>query len=219
LIKYLSKVVTIHNISEGGNIPPSINLRIVCQYDVYGNLIETYKSITDAAEKIGVDTSNIGHCCAGTRNKSKGFVWRYSTDSFNKYKVYINDPRKKPVIQYNNKGVIVEKYSSARQAAKINKVSQQNICSSCNGKTKYVGGYIWRWEGDSFDKFDTSEFTNGKKSVFQYNKKDKLINVFDSLTQANKITGICLSTLSKCANNKLDIAGGFNWRYKSDVVG
>lgn len=56
--------------------------------------------------------------------------------------------------------------------------------------------------------------TNGKKrakEVSQYSENGKLINTYKSLTKAYQNTGICISQISKCCNNKQKYAGGYIW--------
>lgn len=48
--------------------------------------------------------------------------------------------------------------------------------------------------------------------IGQYNLNGKLINIFSSMTDANKQTGICLSSICQCVNGKRNHAGGYVWR-------
>lgn len=48
----------------------------VYQYDLNGNLIKEWSSITEC-EKEGFNRSNIINCCQGKRKKHKGFKWSY----------------------------------------------------------------------------------------------------------------------------------------------
>lgn len=52
------------------------------------------------------------------------------------------------------------------------------------------------------------------KSVKQYNKDNKLLNVFASITEASNVTGVTLSNIGLACQNKRNSAGGFLWKYK-----
>lgn len=52
----------------------------VCQYDLQGNLIATYRSIADAVRITNSNGGAICSCCKGLRNKTNGFTWKYEED-------------------------------------------------------------------------------------------------------------------------------------------
>lgn len=83
----------IHNISEshkGYVMPESQKEKIsnsckgkgtksVIKYDLTGNEIERYKSLTEALEAVGGKTSsNISSCCKGRRKNAYGYIWKYA---------------------------------------------------------------------------------------------------------------------------------------------
>lgn len=49
----------------------------VCQYDLDGNLIETFDSCMDAERKYGFNHSHINECCNGILKTHKKFKWEY----------------------------------------------------------------------------------------------------------------------------------------------
>ena len=56
---------------------------------------------------------------------------------------------------------------------------------------------------------------NGKKrakKVIQY-KDNNILNVWNSLTEANKNTNVAISEISRCCNNKKAYAGGYQWSF------
>lgn len=52
----------------------------VCQYDKGGNIINVYKSATDAENKTGIKRENIYRVCRGERMSTGGYIWRYSDE-------------------------------------------------------------------------------------------------------------------------------------------
>lgn len=62
------------------------------------------------------------------------------------------------------------------------------------------------------------DFRNGKlynkhKKVAQYDKNDKLINVFHSINEACRKTGTQQASISRCCSGVQKTAGGFKWKY------
>lgn len=56
----------------------------VCQYDKGGNIINVYKSATDAENKTGIKRKNIYRVCRGERMSTGGYIWRYEDELQNK---------------------------------------------------------------------------------------------------------------------------------------
>ena len=69
--------------------------RTVIQYTPQGKRKKIFNSITDAAEKTGINRSSINRCCLGERNTAGGYVWEYADIAEEKlYKIisdYIDD--------------------------------------------------------------------------------------------------------------------------------
>lgn len=55
--------------------------RKVCCYDLDGNLIKTYDSITEASKDNNVCDTAIHNCCNGKTKTSNGFMWEYCDES------------------------------------------------------------------------------------------------------------------------------------------
>lgn len=51
--------------------------RRVCQYDKEGNIINIYKSVTDAENATGIRSENIYRVCREERKTTGDYVWRY----------------------------------------------------------------------------------------------------------------------------------------------
>lgn len=74
--------------SQKENIQHSVNLghyenvgaekKAVAQYDLQGNFIVAYKSISEAAKETGLFVQNISKCCHGHLKKTGGYAWRFA---------------------------------------------------------------------------------------------------------------------------------------------
>lgn len=51
--------------------------RIICQYDINGNLIKEWKSLADASKNLKVNRAAICNCARGKSNTSSGYLWAY----------------------------------------------------------------------------------------------------------------------------------------------
>ena len=52
------------------------NKYAVAQYDLQGNLLNTFQSTMEAERLTGVTNSGISACCRGLQKKSGGFIWK-----------------------------------------------------------------------------------------------------------------------------------------------
>ena len=60
-------------------IPDSDNRKKeVLQYNLNGNLLAQYISVAEASRKSGLSKTCISRCCRGERDRSGGFLWKYS---------------------------------------------------------------------------------------------------------------------------------------------
>lgn len=122
----------------------------VNQYDKFGIYIQTFNSIKDAINELGVDNdgSPISQVCRKKKKTAFGYQWRYTKE----YKPYENiekiiDKRgtksNKPIIQYDLLNKYLCTYQSIKDAAIKTGANASAISMVCKGKRKTAGGYIW----------------------------------------------------------------------------
>lgn len=123
------------------------------------------------------------------------------------------DPwNKRKVVCYTPAGDIVATYESATDAEYATGISQTAISACTRGKYVTAGGFMWFLEGEKFTH-RVRNSGNTKRPVMQYDKNDKLIQQFDSIKDAEIITGISTASISQCCVGRSKSAGGFIWRF------
>jgi len=134
--------------------------KAVLQYDLDGDLIKGYSSITKASQDTGLSATLILNNCEGKTRLPKEFLWRYIDDPLEKQNVpeyikrtpskdNINKLKKavsKPTIQYDLEGNFIKEYPSAMKAAKIIGIHYEGIYKVCRGKQKTAGGFKWGYK-------------------------------------------------------------------------
>ena len=113
----------------------------------------------------------------------------------------------KPVVQYSEDGKYIATYKSAREVQKETGISYKLVSSVCDGSKRIAHGYIWRFEGDSFDKYETENTYLIK--VDKYDLDGNFIQTFDSIVEANK--SIETGRVDRALKTKNKYAGGFYW--------
>jgi hypothetical protein len=123
------------NINRCVNNLESQKLKKIYQYDLNGNFIAEYKSLSEANNKTGIKIQM-------SNKSSGGFIWKYNKieriDKY-KYKQKIN-----PVIQFDLNNNFIAEYESMEQAAKLTNSNSSGIYYCCIGKYKYSNNFIWR---------------------------------------------------------------------------
>ena len=61
---------------HGTKIPP--HMKRIAQYDMDGNLIKIWSSVSDVCRELKLQSSNIAKVCRGQRNHAGGFKWQYT---------------------------------------------------------------------------------------------------------------------------------------------
>ena len=115
--------------------------KLVYQYNENGILIETYASLTEIKETLGIDKQRISSACLNS-TMYDGSFW-----SYRKLEKIIpkTDLRIKAVNQYSLNQELIESFKSASEASRKTGVSKTCITRCCRGERKSSGGYIWKY--------------------------------------------------------------------------
>ena len=119
----------------------------VYQYDLKGQLIKKYNSITEAANENNMATTNISKACNGTIKTANSCIWRYEDTSFSDedLKEILHNNRKRKIIQYDKDNNYINTYESIAEAMRQTGVRDTSISNCCRGKYRFAGGYKWEY--------------------------------------------------------------------------
>ena len=116
---------------------------LIYQYDLSGNLIKLWDSITKAAEYYNIDKTGIQHCCKGTLKTYYNFIWSYKELIEDDYNNRITNYNPEEVGLFDHNGVLIRKFKSMREASKFAKCNSSFISMCCSGIRKSKLG-TWR---------------------------------------------------------------------------
>lgn len=123
--------------------------KYICQYDLEGNFIMDYNSISEASEITGIAKTDISSASFGKRKKhtAGGFQWigekKEKIDSFS---IQENGRYKNIIEQYSKEGDKLKEWRNVTLASKSLNISRSAIANSLLGKSKSSGGYIWKYK-------------------------------------------------------------------------
>jgi HNH endonuclease/NUMOD1 domain len=118
----------------------------VKRYDLEGNFIEEFASMTEAAKATGNDRKLIGYACSSGKTGISGdSIWKLKGDET---PINIDRPRAncKAVRQFDLKtGKTINEFKSIKDAQKAVPTAASHLGDVCNGNRNSAGGFGWEF--------------------------------------------------------------------------
>ena len=176
----------------------------IFQYTKEGKLVNTYDRVTDAARQLNIHQTGISAVLNKCDYTYKGYVWIDEDHHFTE-----NTARHRKIVQYDTFGIIVNMFNNAAEAENCTGVDSASILQSCHGNYCSAGYYIWRFDGENFDKYPLA---SKMRPVAAYDVNGKEISRYHHVKEAVcgikcRKTGIYQSIKTGC---KCD---GLYWKY------
>ena len=201
------------------------NPKKVVQVDIYGNIINTWRSISNASRTLGLSNAVIKRCCEHTGKHCGNYLWFYDDDEMiydkNKIKKFVMDNSSYfdiPILQFDLYGNFLNKYSTFNEIQeKMQFESIVEIRACCRHKYNCSKGYIWLFELDDYKITDDfllkCRLLSEMYEVEQYDFFGNLIGTYNKYTLPNKYK---IQTIISNCNNISKSAYGYVWKYKGD---
>lgn len=111
---------------------------------------------------------------------------------------------------------IVNQYPNVQEASEDTLTSVDDIKLSL-AEGCAINGYVWNRQyipksGIKCALVKTRRMSTAKKAVVQYDLDGNVVNIFESVSQALKLTGI--TNIDKAARGAIQLAGGYVWQYQ-----
>lgn len=190
-----------YNITLGGGLPPILN-KVIYQYDLEGNFIKEWNSITSAAKELDVSESSIGKAVLYKRT-SANYLWsdikieKLDISTFNIY-----DPKVKVYI-YDDFGEYVKSFNSINDCVKELNTCLSHVQRSIKTGIKTKGYYI---STELLGKYIKPKIERLTGAVHQYSLDGQYIQSFNSIKEAEQKLNLKLSGI----NNS--IKQGFSYK-------
>ena len=162
---------------------------------------------------LGYAASDIGRLLGCGRNTARVRLigMGVSADELRKRgNLAISERKQKRIYQYDKNGIFLKTFYSATEASKEIKCNLSNISGAAQGNIKSAGGYLWSYEKK--DKIDVFPKKKGYTIIGKYTRNNELVEIYLSLTAAQKNTGISRKTLSIKAETG-ELYKDYYWRY------
>lgn len=125
---------------------PRRKTKPVYQFDLNGNKIKKWKSMSFASKETGIVLSSIYNCCIKKSSSAGGYFWSYDSVinknemSSKRYRIH------RCVKQYDLDGNYIATYNSCAEAAKCVGTTQSSIYSCCTKTRRTAKNFIWEFE-------------------------------------------------------------------------
>lgn len=197
----------VYNMVLGGKVPSSAIEREIAQYDLDGNFIRSYYSITHASQLTGIAHSSIQGACSGDITHCKEYQWRYFYGDKSNIDSII--PKVKPVYQFDLQGNYIAYYKSCAEASEKTGICKASINNNCLKKIRSSHGYYWSYE----KHFDYKPKDKSGTAVACYTDDGKFVKSYASLTDAANELKVGLPGISKALSGYRKHCANYRWRY------
>lgn len=218
--------------------------------DINGNVVRKYLCAEDA--KADWDVSRITNAISSHKLIDGKYIFvrlkDYKKETFERdYKQYFfkqqynykqnTDRRTRlngiydtvKVVRYDLDGNVIKEYNSIKEAANELRGYKESIVRCCRGDLHTSLNSVWRFEGDTFDKYNKMPVkivTNPKpieetiynnKRVVRYDLDGNVIKEYNSIIEAAEETKTNRYSIIKVCNGILVTSANSIWRYENDA--
>lgn len=116
--------------------------------------------------------------------------------------------QKHKVYQFDKTGKLLAVYDSINDCARLLNLDNRHISDCMRDKIASVKGYVFCPTEDGFN----NRVHKPHSLIGQYDLDGQLIQTFNSIVEAVKITGYSRSNICNCLNGKYKTANGYKWK-------
>lgn len=201
----------------------------IYQYDLDGNYIKEWTNAQIASKVLKIPVSDIYLACKehnGVKQAGK-YMWKY--EMYNKINKYVREGiSKDSILQLDKNFNIIKKYKNISYIDS-NIYNKEKITNCCKRRHQYSHkNFYWAYEKDFNEEFisyikericDRGNQKQLKKKVYQYDKDNNLLNIYQSAKEASICSGIKSGTIQAyCKRGIADFGRkskyGFIWKYE-----
>jgi len=140
--------VTFSQLKSDVNTKVTKPIQEIRKYNLDGEYICAYSSISDAARDAAVSMQQVQKVISGRATTAGGFLWeRVNADmpvcTIPPMKKKENENTSKAIYQVDLTGEIIAEYESINSAERQTRVNRKSIRDVLNGRQKTAGGYYW----------------------------------------------------------------------------
>jgi hypothetical protein len=164
-------------------------------------VIEEFQNLHFAALSLGLSDGSGITSAIKTNTRCKGFRWAYHDSK----ELKITPQKNKEIFQYFE-GRFIKRFPSSSQAAEEIEVKRHNINACAQGALKTAGGYQWFYSYQG-EEVPYSKMRRESTPVECFDPLVNLVATYESMSQAERETGIKLFKIKKSMTNEESVNG------------
>lgn len=131
----------------------------------------------------------------------------------------IGELTKEPIVQINkDSDEIIKKWNSITDASNSLNLNLKSIQNACSGRSKTSGGFTWKYLDEiKANKSEIKKLNKKnlcKRKIYEINKETKeIIKIYESITEASKLTGIDFRKIQKICCGKINSTYKIEFKY------
>lgn len=219
---------------EGGDWRP------IKQFDLKGNFIEEYPSMTAASMEHSINHTHLWKVCNRKQPTAGGFQWCYLGKEDQIKKVCKERSKIKKVYQYSIDGFLLQEFEDGIKAAehlaiKSNKSSKSvaiNIRKVCQLQSEIAYGFQWRFEkSESIKAIDLKEKKKRQTkgilnmelrkerggSIEQLSIEGEIVKIYSCIGKIKEEWKAKSHAIEQCLQGLQKSSQGFLWRYVDEA--
>lgn len=212
-----------YNSTRGGDGAKGYGMTPIVEIDIKsGTIINEYNSFKEAEKNYGhrinhiYDLSSSISTTLNTFFMHKDIALKFTkADLKEKVHQCCN-----PIVQLDLSGNFIDIWANIKQIVDTLHFSQGNISAVIMGNRRFANNYIWM----TYNEFKKEKSITLRKikttaiPVLQYSIDGILVNKYDSIIEAEKMTGISNSKITMVCKHKRNHAGGYIWCYEGQEI-
>lgn len=144
--------------------------------------------------------------------KEKAYIIKYDSKE-NGYNSSLGGEFKKKVFQFDKEtGELINSFDSITEASMVIGCSKACISKSCLNENRTCHGYVWSYSS-SIDFELVSDKRTKRVLMVSSLGSGKANQVFNSVAEASRATGLSKSSISRVCRGERKQAGGYDWKY------
>lgn len=199
----------------GGGVPPMLTKRIY-QFDLRGNLIKRWDSITDVTTYLSCNKNRIRMVINDKRSFNNSYWSETETININEFMLSIRDG----VFQYTKDGILLNTFNDASEAALKLDIDRKSIVNSVFNRTS-CGGYYFLRSDEDIKTLLSAKRNNIKMNaikVYRYLLTGEFDMEYDSIEDAcNDTPKSSHGNITRAIKGNKTCAG-YKWSYERHDV-
>ena len=198
-----------YNMTVGGFIPP-VTSKTIYQFDLEGNVIKKWDSITSITKFFKCNKDRIHMCIKDKRSFNNNYWAEVDTINVEEYRI----SSREAVFQYNSEGMLLNSFKNVQEAAQKLDLDKQAITSSIYEKHKHSGYYFLHANDDINEVINNinSRKLRNQTVVYRYLKTGEFDSKYNSLSEAARINNTSTGNIIRAIKNE-SCCSEYKWSY------